>query len=74
MDCETATEITKDDAKTIQDEKDVNMEVPNAGAEWYLKKVVVDIEKEYHVSESMGEAPLKTSLIFPLPAKVSDND
>ena len=28
-----ATEITKDDVKNIQDEKDVQMEVPNAATE-----------------------------------------
>ena len=31
-----------------------------------LKEVVVDIEKEYDVSESIREAPLQPLLIFPL--------
>ena len=46
---EKAAEITKDDTKTIQDEKDIQMEVPNAATEKELKKVVVDIEQEYNV-------------------------
>ena len=37
-----------------------------------LQEVVVDKEKEYGVSESMKEAPLNSSLIFPLPLKESD--
>ena len=48
------------------------MEVPNAAIEKELKEVVVDIEKEYVVFESMGEAPLKPLLIFPLPVEESD--
>ena len=39
-----------------------------------LKEVVVDIEKEYYVSKSMGEAPLKHSLIFSIPLKESGPD
>ena len=39
-----------------------------------MKKVIVDIEKEYAVSESMGEASLKPCLIFPLPVEESDPD
>ena len=42
----SATEITKDDAKTIQDEKDVQMEVLNAATKNELKELVVYIEKE----------------------------
>ena len=62
--CKKATEITKDDIKTIQDEKDIQIEVPKATTEKELKEVVVDIEKEYGVSE--GEVSSKPSLIFPL--------
>ena len=51
---EKNTEITKDAAKTIQDEKNVQMEVPNAAIEKEVKEIIVDIEKEYNVSESMG--------------------
>ena len=50
------------------------MEVPNAAIEKELKEVVVDIKKEYDVSESMGEAPLKPLFIFPLPVDKSDPD
>ena len=53
---EKTTEITKDDAKTIQDERDVQTEVTIASTEIDLV-VVIEIEKEYGVSESMGEAP-----------------
>ena len=35
---EKANEISKDDAITIQDEKDVLMEVPNAASEKELKE------------------------------------
>ena len=71
---EKAAEITKDDVKAIQDKKDVQIEVPNAATEKELKEVVVDIEKEYDVSESMGEVPLKPLLISPLPLEESDHD
>ena len=37
-----------------------------------MKEFEVYIEKEYDVSESMVEAPLKPSLTFPIPLKVSD--
>ena len=47
--CGKASKINKDDAKTIQDEKDVQMEVPNAAAEKGLNEIVVDTEKEYVV-------------------------
>ena len=50
------------------------MEVPNAATEKDLRKVVVDFEKEYGVYESMGEAPLKPSLVFPSPVEQSDPD
>ena len=70
---EEAAEITNDDAKTIQIEKDVQMEVPNAANEKELKEVVLDIEKEYGDSESMGEVSLKPLLIFPLPVEESDH-
>ena len=69
-----AAEITKDDAKTIQDEKDVQMKVPNVAIGKELKEFVVDFEKEYDVLESMGEAPLKSLLIFPLSLEESDLD
>ena len=41
-----------------------------------LKKleVVVDIKKECGVSESMGDTPSKSSLIFPLPVEESNPD
>ena len=42
------------------------MEVPNAATEKELEEGVLDIEKEYSVSESMREALSKPSLIFPL--------
>ena len=61
---EKAIEITKDDAKTIKDEKDVQMKVPNAATEKELNEVVVDIKKKYNVSESMGEAPQKPLFFF----------
>ena len=54
-----ALKITKDDAKTIQDEKDNQMVAPNTATEKELKEIVVDIEKKYDVYEEMGEAPLK---------------
>ena len=50
------------------------MEVPNAASEKKLKEVVVDIEKEYGVSESMGEAPSKPSLTFLLSMEMSDSE
>ena len=50
------------------------MRVPNIATKKGLKKVFVDTEKEYNVSESMGEAPLKPSLIFSLPLKEYDPD
>ena len=71
---EKVTEITKDDAKTVQDEKDIQMEVPNAATEKELKEVVVDIEKTYNNFESMGEAPIKPMFIFPLSLEQSDHD
>ena len=43
-----------------------------SSSEKELKESVVDIEKEYGVSESMGEAPLKPLLIFPLSVQDSD--
>ena len=64
---EKATEITKDDANTIQDEKDVLMEVSNAATEKELKEVVIDIKKEYCISKSIKDSPSKHSLFFPLP-------
>ena len=39
-----------------------------------LKEVVVDIEKEYDVSESIREAPLQPLLIFPLHLKKNEPD
>ena len=43
------------------------MEVPNAATEKELTEVVVDIEKEWYVYDSMGKAPLKHLLIFQIP-------
>ena len=62
---EKDNEISKDDAKTIQDEKDLLMEVPTAASERVLE-VIIDLEEEYGLSETMGEAPSKPSLIFPV--------
>ena len=39
-----------------------------------MKEVVVDIEKEYGVSESMGDTPSKPSLFLPLSVEQSDPD
>ena len=69
-----ATKIAKDDAKTIQDEKDIQMEASIAATEKELKDILVNIENEYNASESMEEAPLKPLFIFPLPLKQSDPD
>ena len=71
---EKAAEITKHDAKTIQDENDFQMEVPSVDTEKELKEDVVDSKKEYGVFESMGEVPLKPLLIFSLHVKESDHD
>ena len=60
---EKDTEISKDDAKTIQDEKNVLMEVPTSASERGLE-IVIDIKKECGLSETMGEAPSKPSLNF----------
>ena len=43
---ENATEVTKSDAITIKDEKDIQIKVPNAATEKELKELVVDIEKK----------------------------
>ena len=56
-------EISKDDVKTIQDEKDVLVEVSIAASDRGLE-VVIDIEKEYGVSEAIGDATSMPSLIF----------
>ena len=48
------TEISKDYAKTIQDEKDVLMEFPKVATDKELKEEVVDIYKEYSVVEKVG--------------------
>ena len=48
---EKDTEISKDDAKNIEDENDVLMEVPTAASERGLE-VVIDTEKEYGVFET----------------------
>ena len=50
------------------------MEVPNAATLKALKEVVLDIEKEYGVSDSIRKTPSKPPLIFPLPVEVSDPD
>ena len=39
-----------------------------------FKENEIDVEKEYSVSESVGEAKSKCSLIFPLPVEESDHD
>ena len=70
---EKDTEISNDDANTIQDEKDVLMGVPTAASETGLE-VVIDLKKKYDLSETMGEAPSKHSLIFPISVKESDLD
>ena len=48
--------ISIDDAKTIQDEEDVLMDVPTAASGKGLE-FVIDLKKEYVVSETMGGAP-----------------
>ena len=53
-----ASKITKDNAKTIQDEKNVLIEVSTAATDRGLE-FVIDIEKEYGVSETMGDGPSK---------------
>ena len=60
---EKYSEISKDDAKTIQDEKNVSMEVPTAASERGLN-VVIDSKNDYGVSELMREAPSKPTLNF----------
>ena len=50
------------------------MEVPNAASEKESKEVAVDIEKECVLSEAKIEAPLKTSLTFPIPLEENDPD
>ena len=69
---EKATEITKNDSKTIQDEKDIQIEALNVATEKESKEVVVYVKKKYDVSKSMGEAPLMHSSIFPLPVEEND--
>ena len=61
------------DAKTIQGEEDVLMGVPTAASEKGLE-FVIDVEKEYVVSETIGEVPSKLSLISPIPVKESNLD
>ena len=48
--------------------------VPCAATEKELTEVVLDFEKEYNVDESMGEAPLKPLLIFPLSLEENGHD
>ena len=60
---EKATEISKDHVITIQNEKDILMEVPIAASDRGLE-VVIDIEKEYGAFEAMEDSSLKLSLIF----------
>ena len=50
------------------------MEVSNAATEKELKEVVVGIEKDYNVSESMRGSPLRPMLIFPSPLEESDHE
>ena len=49
---EKDTEISKDDAKTIQDEKDVLMEVPTAASEWVaaclMRNILIALMKVIH--------------------------
>ena len=49
------------------------MEVPLAASERGLE-VLIDIKKEYGLSDTMGEAPSKPSLIFPIPVEESGTD
>ena len=49
------------------------MEVPNAATENRLE-VVIDIEKKYGASESMGNIPSEHSLIIPIPVEEGDAD
>ena len=49
------------------------MEVPNAATEKEMKENVVDIEKEYGVSQ-YGRSTIEALLIIPLPVKESDHD
>ena len=49
------------------------MEVPTAASKRGLE-VVIDLKKEYGLSETMGEAPSKPSLIFTIPVKEIDPD
>ena len=58
-----ATEITKDDAKTIQDEKDILMEFLKAATEKEFKEEKLDIEKVYSVMEKIGAAFEEGTLI-----------
>ena len=49
------------------------MEVPTAASKRGLE-AVIDLKKEYGLSETMGESPTKSSLIFPIPVKKIDPD
>ena len=69
---EKDTKLSMDDANTIQDEKDVLMGAPAAASEKGLE-YIIDLKKEYVVSEAMGESPSKLSLIFPIPVKERDD-
>ena len=50
------TKITKDDAKTIQDEKVVLIGILKAATEKEVKEEKLDIKKEYSVVEKVGAA------------------
>ena len=58
-----ATEINKDDAKAIQDEKDVLMDVPKAVTEKELKEEVLDIKKKCGVMEKVGATSEESTFI-----------
>ena len=60
---EKDTEISKDDAKTVQDEKDVQMKVPTTALERGLE-VVIDIEKECAISETIWRSTIKAVIDF----------
>ena len=70
---EKDTKISKDDAKTIQDEKNVLIKFLTAASERRLEEKF-DLKKECGLSETMREAPTKPSLIFPTPVEESNSD
>ena len=65
--------MSKDDAKTIQDKKDVLKKVLTVDFERKLE-VVIDLKNEYGVSETIREAPSKLSLTFSIPVTEINSD